>query len=282
MHLLSGSTLSPRPRMLDQLNPEAILVEHLGYIEKFATTTCRQNGLHGADAEDFISWLKIRLIENDFAVIRKFRGESKITTYLSMVVTRQLYAYLREQHGRWRPSAAAEKLGPPADALEELVYRDGYSLPQAAEKLRTEGRTSLSDPELAHLLARLPERQPMRPKEVSLDRQPMSPGEESSAPVIEPEASARADDLVNEAETRERHGDFHERLARVMAQLTPEERFIVRLYFQEDHSVADVARALKVDQKPLYRRIPRIRERLRQLLEREGISSPDFLAREDA
>lgn len=268
--------------MLDQLKPEAILVEHFGYVEKYAFVVCGQNGLRGADAEDFISWLKIRLMEDDYAVIRKFRGESKITTYLSMVVTRQLYAYLREQHGRWRPSAAAERLGPPAGELEELIYRDGYTRDQAAEKLRTEGRTDLTDLELARLLEQLPERQPMRPKEVPLERPSTDSREGAPLPRVEPESSSQADDRVLDAEDQARRDDFMGRLARVLEQFTPEERLVIRLHFMEGYSVADAARATNLDQKPLYRRIPRLKERLRELLEREGISSPDFLDREDS
>jgi RNA polymerase sigma factor (sigma-70 family) len=254
--------------MLDQLNPEAILVEHLGYLERAARAMCRSTGLHGPDAEDFVSWLKIKLIENDYAIIRKFRGESKITTYLAMVVSRQLSGYLREQRGRWRPSAAAERMGPPAAELEKLVY-EGYTLAQAGEKLRTEGRTTLSDLELARLLGQLPGRQPLRPREASADT------------VLEAEGSSRADDRVDAAEARARHDDFVGRLGRVLEQLSPEDQSIVRLYFQEGYSAADVARALLLDQKRLYRRIPKLRERLRELLEREGVSGPTFLERED-
>ncbi len=255
--------------MLDQLNPEAIFVEHLGYIEKVAFRLCRHSGLHGPDAEDFVSWLKIRLMEDDYAAIRKFRGDARITTYLATLVTRQLFAYLRETRGRWRPSAAAERLGPPADELEELVYRQGYTLAQAGEKLRTEGRTTLTDLELARLLEQLRERSPMRPTEVPSDA------------VLETEGPSRADDRVNEAEAQARHSDFMERLNRVLAQLTPEEQNIVRLYFQEGYSVADVARALGLDQKRLYRHIPKLKERMRELLQREGITGLTFLERED-
>ncbi|HEX6042473.1 sigma-70 family RNA polymerase sigma factor [Longimicrobium sp.] len=255
--------------MLDQLNPEAILVEHLEYLGKVAFKLCRNSGIQGADAEDFVTWLKIRLIENEYAVIRKFRGESGIKTYLTTVVTRQLFAYLREQRGRWRPSAAAERLGPPADELERLVHHDGYSLAQAGEKLRTEGLTTLSDTELARLLAQIPDRDPLRPREVSSDA------------VLESADAARADDRVAAAEAQARHDDLRRRVQRVLQQLSPEEQNIVRLYFQEGCSAADVARALNVDQKPLYRRIPRLKQRLLELLEREGISGGSFLDRED-
>jgi RNA polymerase sigma factor for flagellar operon FliA len=255
--------------MLDQLNPEAILVQHLDYLEKVAVKLCRNSGIHGADAEDFFTWAKIRLIEDDYAIIRKFRGESGIKTYLTTVLTRQLIAYLREQRGRWRPSAAAERLGPPADELERLVHHEGYALPAAAEKLRTEGRTTLSDAELRRLMAQLPDRDPLRPRVVSADAVVESPG------------TAWADERVNDAETQARHDELKRRLDRVLEELSPEDRAIVSLYFKEGSSAADVARALKVDQKPLYRRIPKLKQRVRELLEREGISGADFLDRED-
>lgn len=260
--------------MLDQLNPEAILVENLKHIEKVAAVACRQHGLHGADAEDFASWVKIRLMEDDYAIIRKFRGESGIRTYLATVVMRQFLAYGREQRGRWRPSAAAERLGPPADELEVLVHRDGYTVDQAGEKLRTEGRTTLSDMELTRLLEQLPQRQPLRPTEVASDA------------LLEAAAgTARADERVVAAEARARHADVMEKLGRGMARMSPEERTIVRLHFQEGYSVADVARALGLEQKPLYRRIPKLKEQLREHLEREGISGHGlraFLDREDS
>ncbi len=259
--------------MLDQLNPEAIFVENLAHIHKVAAVAARQSGLHGDDAEDFASWVKIRLMEDDYAVIRKFRGEAAIRTYLTTVVVRMVSAYSRELRGRWRPSAAAERLGPPADELEKLVHRDGYSLTQAGEKLRTEGRTALSNRELAELLAQLPQRQPLRPTEVS-----------SESLLDEAEGSSRADERVAAAEARAARGELLARVGRALEHLTPEERMIVRLHFQENYSVADVARALRLDQKPLYRRIPKLKERLRELLEREGVSGPvvrDFLQQED-
>lgn len=253
--------------MLEQLNPEAILVENLAFIEKVAAITCRQHGLKGVEAEDFSTWLKIRLIEDDYSVIRKFRGEAGIRTYLTPVIQRQFFAYLREVRGRWRPSAAAERLGPPADELEALVYRDGYALPQAGEKLRTEGRTTLSNTELARLLAQLPRREPLRPTEVS-----------SEVVLDEAPGSSRADEHVAAAEADARHGDLMARLGRALERLSGEEQLIVRMYFQDGRSVADVARALGLEQKPLYRRLPRLQERLREYLGEEGVSWPSVSA----
>lgn len=135
--------------MSEQFSPEGAFLEHIGWIDKISSLACAKHELWGVDAEDFAAWTKMRIIENDYAVLRRFRGESELKTYLASVVVRLLRDYVREHHGRWRPSATALRLGETAVELEQLVYREGYSLAQAGERLRTAERTSLSDMELA-------------------------------------------------------------------------------------------------------------------------------------
>lgn len=253
--------------MHDRLNPEAIFLEHLAWIDKVAAMASRRHGLWDADAEDFAAWARIRLMENDYAVFRKFRGEADWKTFIATVVVRLSHGYSRERRGRWRTSAAAERLGPPAPELEMLVHRDGYRLEQAGEKLRTAGRTSLSDTELARLLARLPEREPLRPVQVAAD------------PVLDgTEGAFRADERVTAAEAESAHGALLAALRRAMERMPAEDRMIVRMHYGDGHSLAHVARELHIEQKPLYRRITKLRDTLREHLEREGVSSRDVRA----
>lgn len=252
----------PRPqvRILDRPSAEAVFLEHLGWIEKVAASACRKNAW-ATEAEDFAAWVKMKMMEDDYAVLRKFRGESEVKTYITTVVVRYFHNYSRERRGRWRPSAAAERLGPPAGELEMLVRRDGYPLRQAAEQLRTAGRTTLSDVELARLLARIPERAPLRPVEVGAE------------PVLAAEDPSRADERVVASESEAERSALTDALKRAMGELEPEERMIVRMHFGDGRSLADVARTLGVDQKPLYRLVPRLRERLRERLVAEGVSA---------
>jgi RNA polymerase sigma factor (sigma-70 family) len=251
-----------------------LFLEHLGWINRVAAMTCSQHGIWGAEAEDFAASIRLKLIEDDYAIIRKHRGEASLKTYLATVVVRQFHDYLRETRGRWRPSAAARRLGPPAAELEALVYRDGYRLDQAGEMLRTSGRTELSDRELGQLLKALPERAPQRPKLVSND-----------AVLDAFEGNERADDGVINAEAEAQHQSMVAALWRALARLDPADRQIVRMHFQDGRSLADVARALRLEQKPLYRRVNRVRELLRKYLELElvgnfshpGILGPDGL-----
>lgn len=249
--------------MLDRKAAEALFLEHLSWIDRAASFACSKKGVRGADAEDFAAQVRMALIEDDYGVVRRFDHDSEFKTYLSTVIMRLLVDFQRGLGGRWRASAAARRIGPPADELERLVHREGFTLPQAGEKLRTEGRTALSDAELARIFGQLPHRAPLRP--------------EVQEPVtgLDGRGDARADERVIESEAGSRRAEIMRALKAAMEQLDPEDRMIVTWHYAEGHTLADVARTLRLEQKPLYRRVPRLRARLLDLLERAGLHQDD-------
>src|SRR5689334_7997472 len=111
----------------------------------------RSPGGAGGGSEDGRGWGEVELVEGGYGAIRKFRGESAFTTYLSVVISRLIRDYWVHKFGRWRPSAAAQRMGELAVRLETLVRRDQLPLAEAGEALRTTGLTTLSDRELAKL-----------------------------------------------------------------------------------------------------------------------------------
>ncbi|HET7228964.1 MAG TPA: sigma-70 family RNA polymerase sigma factor, partial [Longimicrobium sp.] len=249
--------------MFDRLQPEAIFLEHLGWIEEVAAMVCRRNGVWGDDADDFASSARAKLMENEYAVIRKFRGDAEMKTYLARVVVLHFMERARERTGRWRPSAAAEANGVLARELEALVYRDGCTLAEAGERLRTMGHTTLSDTELGRLLARLPVRHPMRPGDAGAEPLEQIAGRHvaDERVVVDEEEAARARVLaaLNDA----------------LDQLSPEDRMLVRMHLADGTTVADAARALRLDQKALYRRLPRLKSMLRERMERAGVTAAE-------
>ncbi|HEX8358924.1 MAG TPA: sigma-70 family RNA polymerase sigma factor [Longimicrobium sp.] len=249
--------------MLDRADAEAIFLKHLEWINRAASKACSKYGVHGPDADDFTARVRMKLVEDDYVVIRRFVGNSEIKTYLLAVVRHLLADLVREQRGRWRVSAAAERLGPPAPELERLVYHDRYTVPQAGEKLRTAGRTALSDTALARMLAELPERTPMRPEVQEPEKG------------VDPPGDSRADERVMEAEAGTRRAEMLAVLETVIGELDEEDRLIVQMHFARGETVATVARALRLEQKPLYRRVERLRSRLRGLLESAGLRPED-------
>jgi RNA polymerase sigma factor for flagellar operon FliA len=63
-----------------------------------------------------------------------------------------------------------------------------------------------------------------------------------------------------------------------MRQLAAQDRLILKMRFQDNCQVADIARALQLEAKPLYRHIDKLLVTLRRTLEGEGLTSADLTA----
>lgn len=250
--------------MTDRDACEAAFLANLDWIRRAMAAVCRRHRMDADDADDFASWATLRLIADDYAVLRRFRGESALRTYLVVVIATLHREYRCRAWGRWRPSAAARRAGPLAVALETLVHRDGHPPRLAVERLRASGRTALADAELAALLARLPRRLP----------RPVRAGPAALADVADP---ATADDLVTTGERDAERRALRAALRAALDALSAEDRAIVRLRYWRGMSVADVARALSLPQKPLYRRLERSLTTLRRAL--ATAAAPDRRAR---
>jgi RNA polymerase sigma factor for flagellar operon FliA len=239
---------------------EALFLANLGWIDRAIASLCRRQGLAGDDADDFASWARFRLMEDGYALLRKFRGESAVTTYLTVVLAMLLREHRVRTRGRWRPSAAARRGGPLAVRLEAMVRRDGCRLGEAGERLRAAGETTLGDRDLARLLEGLPARIPPW-----LAR--AGPGALEAAP-----APGRADEAAEGAEAAVAREAAEAALSHALEGLPDDVRLVLRLRYWEGLSVAEIARGLGVDAKPLYRRIERALGRLRRRLEGAGVS----------
>lgn len=246
--------------MLERHEAERLFLDNLRWIERVLGMLSRRQGLSGDDADDFASWAKMRLIEDDYAAIRRFRGESAPATYLTVCLSMLARDYRVRERGRWRPSAAARRLGPVAVRLETLVHRDGYTLAQAAEVLRTTSGRAIEDRELTELLRHIPTRPPLRPVAASEDVVAALP------------AAEQADVRVLGQESERRRTEAEQAVERAVAGLPDEDQVIVRMRVWHEMTVADVARGLNLPQKPLYRRMDRIFSQLRRTLEGAGLS----------
>jgi RNA polymerase sigma factor (sigma-70 family) len=231
---------------------ERRLVEHLPDIDRITGAIAHRHALDHADADEFAAWAKARLVDGDYAIIRKFEGRSSFRTFLSVVLTNLFRDYRNQAWGRWRPSAAAQRMGPLAVRLEELLYRDGSSLREATEILRGTGAHT-SDREIAELAAKLPARN--TDGDLSIDEADLP-----AAPQLDTVATSAERQALTEA------------LRQAVDRLPDEDRIILRMRYWDDVSVADIARALRVEQKPLYRRLEYMQTRIRDALEERGIT----------
>lgn len=239
---------------------EEDFLTHLHLIDRLIEYTCRRAHCPAQEAEEFASWAKLRLVSDDYGILRKFEGKSAMSTYLSVVLQRLFLDFRAERWGKWRPSAEAKRMGALAIRVEELVSRDGLGLEEAVRTL-TVGRPDAPDRgEIERLAERLPVRAPRR--------------FESDAVLEEhPSGELLPDERLAAQERGRLFRSAAETLETVAAELVPEDRLLLKLRFWKGMSVADIATLLKLEAKPLYRRYERLLKDLRQRLEERGIGA---------
>jgi RNA polymerase sigma factor (sigma-70 family) len=249
------------PQMVDRSVPgEELFLANLDVVERAIAFVCSRNHLSEADADDFSSYVTLRIVEDDYSVFSSFQGRSSLRTYLTVVIQRMLLDYRVRAWGRWRPSAEAKRCGPLAIRLEELLVRDGCRLDEAYETLKTNHGLTVTRDELEQLAARLPARAPRRFE-----------SDEALAGVAADDRAA--DELVTENHRREMAARVSRALQSVMSGLEQQDRVILVLRFEDGRTVADIATTLRLEQKALYRRVEKLLGKLREGLEAEGIDA---------
>ncbi len=243
------------------MDPEQLFLSQLPVVERIVSSICRRKCCFGDEAEDFGQWVKLRLIEDDYAVLRKFRGRSKLSTYLNTVIHNLFRDYRIAKWGKWRPSAAARRLGEVAMQLETLTGRDGHPLEEAVEILRANFGVVTPREELEAMAARLPARVGRRFEgEEALERLATENGVEGR--VADGELAA----------SRER---LEGALDAALGELPGEDRLILKLRFQDGFTVRQIAEALRTRPRPLYGRFEKCLRRLRSALEARGVTAEE-------
>ena len=233
--------------------PEQVFLANLPTIDALVQMVSRQQRMSWAEAEEFASIVRLRLIENDYAILRKFRGGSTLRTYLTVVIARQALDYRDACWGRWRPSRAARRLGRTAVTLEKLIVRDGFTLDEAWRAVLD----AAGDQDLQPLRAFAERLRPrVRRHWVSIDDI-----DECQRRSVDPELELMRDPRIAEA------------LARALQTLSPGDSRLLRLRFAEGLSISTIARREGLDQASLYRRVATLLRRLRRELESHGIAA---------
>lgn len=243
---------------------EQLLIEHLPMIKRQLRTVARQRHLSPDDADEFVAIALMRLVADDYSVLRKFRGRCSLGAYLSVVFQRMCLDFRVAQWGKWRHSMASRRHGDVALLLERLTVRDGLTFEEACSVITINHGLTPERDTLARLHASFVDR--TRPRLVSEN-------ELAERPCI----GASADRGLVEAMKRDVLREAVERLGAALATLTPQEQLVLKLRFSEGLRVAEIAQLLQMNQKGLYRQIERLLARLRRHIETPAIRGPEVL-----
>ena len=243
---------------------EQFFLDNLPLINSATAFVCGKYGLKGADAEDFRSVVMIKLIEDDYAVLRKFENRCSLKTYLVIVIKRHYADQMIHEMGKWRPSVRARQLGDAAILMERLRSRDGLGHAEALAIVRQK-HTELDSRALEAIASSIVTWRVPRVEEV-----------ERTEEMPEPASGISAEDELLMSERKEAECRTSAIVNQELARLTAEDRLIMKLRYLDAMKVSAMAERLKVDQKQLYRRIERLGAKLKEALLAAGIKISDI------
>ena len=235
---------------------QRLLLDHLDLVDQIVRTIGRRRHLSAAEQDDFASFVRLRLVDDNYAILRKFQNRSTLWTYLATVIERLSLDFCAEKWGRWRPSAMADRLGHVAVLLERLVTRDSHTIEEAMEIVRTNHSVALTHAELRRLWDQLPVR--VRTTEV---------GEEAAAAVSSADSS---ESFVEDADRQKRIERLQRALATAFAQIAAQDRVLIALRFDQDLSMVEIAKLTGSSVPTLHRRLDKSVKQLRSALTGAG------------
>lgn len=236
---------------------QRLLIDHLDLIDQIVRTTGRRRHLSATEQEDFAGFVRVRLIDGDYAILKKFQNRSSLWTYLAVVIERLSLDFCAERWGRWRPSAMADRLGPVAVLLERLVTRDDHTIEEAMEIVRTHHDVGLTYAQLRAIWDQLPKR--IRVTEVT---------EEAAAALSSHHSS---EDAVEDEQRRKSLERLQDVLRTAFEQLPKQDRVLIALRFDQDLSMAEISRLTGSSVPTLHRRLDKSVKQLRRTLTDSGL-----------
>jgi RNA polymerase sigma factor for flagellar operon FliA len=236
---------------------DKLFLDNLPLIERVIDSVCRRKGCRGEEKEDFASVVRLKLMEDGYARLRKFKGPGKLSTYLTATVVNLFLDFRIEKWGKFRTSAAAQRLGWEAEALETLRVRDGFSDDEAIRKLQDDSGSRLSSQELEDLLARLPPRTPRR-----------FTGEEELSSLG---SDGEVEERLRDREQGARFEELAAALDRALRTIADEEeRLILKMHFRDGFSWTAISKGLNLPRRQLYSRKDACLKSVREALKAEG------------
>ena len=239
----------------------AWLDHHFELVCRVIEGIARRHRLADDEFKSFRSYAYERLLDRELRMIRAYTGRAAPRTYLTVVLTNVYRDFRIRQVGKFRPSAAAQRLGPAAVLLDTLIHRDGQSREEAIRQVLHRDDVELAEAELRRIVQFLPSR--TRRTQLRLDDVPTPTSGDDPRRIHERDERA------------ERMSDCREALREAMSTLPVEDQEILHLHVWEGKTLAAVSRELQLKQKPLYRRVKGAYRRLRAHLEARGFRGED-------
>ena len=241
LKVVSSRAARRRARGRRCLDCSQLLRDNLGAVGDAVRFVASRNRLSSDMTEELNSRALLHLVDHDYAVLRQWRRECSLQTYLTTVIARVFLDLRNKEWGKAKPPAIARRLGAVALMLWRLTHRTRLSFDEAVKALQAEHGVTATRDELWAMYSKLPA--PSGRYFVGVNE---------LAEMEQPGADAEV--LVHQIERRQLAARVERGLASALHGLADEDRLILKLFFHDGMFLAEIARLLNIDQPRLYPR----------------------------
>lgn len=220
-----------------------------------------------------------KLEADEYKILKQFQGKSKLTTYLTAIISRQAVDMLRQKHGRNRQKERAGALGPLGEKVYKIVFQQGLSLVEVQKDFLRKRLPVPTDEAIQEVIDKIE-----GPVKIPADTQDIktgflksrdNPGEKDV--VVSDHASNPEQTMLDQ--TRNQTIDLT--LMELLDKLSGEDRMILRMRFglgehEKPGQIQEIAAALHISPKTVYKRITTILGTCRKHLELKGVTIHDL------
>jgi len=270
---------------------QGIINEHLNFIEmqcrKAVTQKYRPLSGVGNDigieneALELNNTVLDKLREKNFRVLRKFKGNARVTTYITAIISNQAVDLIRRKKGRGREKERAKKIGDLGVKIYEMVFVAGVDNAAVHKELRDKFGFKGTMKDVETVVEKIKGKgKPAGGHALLENGQSVKAGIRNmeTGEVIVPDSRKNPEELVIEAQREEK---LKEIINGVVSQLSGEERLILRMRFpvsgeEEPKDIDRISKLLGISKKAVYNRISRILKKCRDMMANNGVNVNDL------
>ena len=223
------------------------------------------------------------LQRDNYRVLKEFKGDARITTYITAIISRHAVDMIRKKLGRSRDKERAKEMGDTGLLIYQRVINENCPISEVLKELQTDHGYKGSMSDLETILQKIKGKNPTPPAANG------SNGATGSAvktgtqvgenEYIIPDLRGDPQQLIIEDQ---RKNKIQEVIHSIITGLDGEERILLRMRFprgdnEKPASTVQVSKILGISQKAVYKRMARLLKKCKDQLNREGVNIHDLL-----
>lgn len=271
---------------------EKILHENLGFIEKQSYLIVKKNfadSFKTGDSEkleienrslELSNVVLDTLRKEDFKILKNFNGRSKITTYLTVIISRKFVDIIRVKMGRSREKERAKEYGDLGLRVYKSIFVEKNSINEFYNIVIHENEKKITLDKIEEIVDKIKGKK--RYDKNDLENFPESPVKKGIH-ANEGEVLVKDKNKTPEYQmiSEEKEKTINKNLELILSKLTAEEKFIIKLRFfnEEDDKkkrVEIISNLLNINKKAVYKRVDRILKKCKKILDKNGINTNDL------